>query len=299
MSFARRSAYRAALTAALLTIPAAALLAQAQRSVAPTWLYRYVPDVPEVQSDISSPKAHYKAVFGAGASGPNILRGVARYGELTVDAGGESATVSYPAEEQVYYITEGSGAVTYDAEKHPIRKGDFMFFPPDVKHSVSNDSGAPLRLIIMGWRIPPGTQIQRPAKFQIANIENVKKQVVGGHPPSTLFQLMVGDVKSTRDVISAGHVVTSVFIMEFDAGGTNFPHAHDNEEEIYLLLDGKGQMVAGGGMDGVEGKHPAKPGDAYAYRLNCTVGFYNDPTPGVPKAHILAARSLYPRGRRP
>ncbi len=32
------------------------------------------------------------------------------------------------------------------------------------------------------------------------------------------------------------------------------------------MLDGKGQMVAGSGMDGIEGKYPAKPGDAYYYR---------------------------------
>src|SRR5437899_9696322 len=45
-----------------------------------------------------------------------------------------------------------------------------------------------------------------------------------------------------------------------------------------LVLDGKGQIAAGGGMDGVEGLHPAKPGDAYYFRPNCTVGFYNQNT---------------------
>ena len=92
--------------------------------------------------------------------------------------------------------------------------------------------------------------------------------MVGGHPPSTLFQLLIGDTTSTRDRLAAAHVLTSLFIMEFDAGGTNFPHHHDREEEIYLVLDGHGQMVAGGGMDGVEGKFPAKARDAYFFRLN-------------------------------
>ena len=80
--------------------------------------------------------------------------------------------------------------------------------------------------------------------------------------------------------------------MNFAPGGTNFPHHHDREEEIYLVLDGDGDMVAGGGTDGVEGRHPAKAGDAYFFRLNCTVGFYG--TAGAPKARILAVRSLYP-----
>ena len=128
----------------------------------------------------------------------------------------------------------------------------------------------------------------------IANTDDVKRQTVGGHPPSTLYQLMIGDVHSTRDKIAAAHVLTSLFIMEITPGGTNLRHHHEREEEIYLLLDGTGDMVAGGGMDGIEGRRPAKPGDAYFIRLNATVGFYNSDAPGAKTARILAVRSLFP-----
>ena len=77
-------------------------------------------------------------------------------------------------------------------------------------------------------------------------------------------------------------------------GGTNHPHHHPTEEEVYLLLEGSGEMVAGGGVDGVEGRRPATPGDAFFYRLNATVGFYADPSPNAGKARILAVRSRYP-----
>ena len=86
--------------------------------------------------------------------------------------------------------------------------------------------------------------------------------------------------------------------MQFEAGGTNFPHHHDQEEEIYLVLDGNGDMVAGGGMDGVEGRHPARAGDAYFFRLNSTVGFYSAKD-SPRKARILAVRSLYPFSKNP
>ena len=128
----------------------------------------------------------------------------------------------------------------------------------------------------------------------VSDIDGAPKQVVGNHPPSTLYQLLMGDTKSRRDRIAAGHVLTSLFIMEIAPGGTNSPHHHEREEEIYLLLEGEGEMVAGGGMDGVEGKHPAKAGDAYFFRLNCTVGFYNSNAPGAKTARILAVRSLFP-----
>jgi hypothetical protein len=52
-------------------------------------------------------------------------------------------------------------------------------------------------------------------------------------------------------------------------------------------------MVAGGGIDGVEGRHPASAGDAYYFRANCTVGFYNQNKAGA-KAHILAVRARIP-----
>jgi mannose-6-phosphate isomerase-like protein (cupin superfamily) len=79
--------------------------------------------------------------------------------------------------------------------------------------------------------------------------------------------------------------------MEIAPGGTNFPHHHQREEEIYLVLDGHGVMVAGGGMDGIAGRHPAKAGDAYFFRLNATVGYYSAPDV---KSRILCVRSWYP-----
>ena len=115
--------------------------------------------------------------------------------------------------------------------------------------------------------------------------------LVNRHPASTLYRLLMGDVESKRDRLAAGHVLTSLFLMEIAPGGTNFPHHHEREEEIYLVLSGHGEMVAGGGMDGLEGKHPAKAGDAYFFRLNCTVGYYSAPNV---KSRILAVRSWYP-----
>ncbi|HWR50185.1 MAG TPA: cupin domain-containing protein [Bryobacteraceae bacterium] len=261
----------------------------AERKVDPTFLRRYVPGVEAKQMDVSTDTCRYKPVFGAGDSESSIVRGVARFGEISVSSGGSCNAVSYPAEEQVYVISEGSGTLQYGDETAPVKKNDFMYLPAGVKHGVSNPSAAPLRLIVMGFKIPAGTP--PPAKLLIANIDEIQKQTVGGHPDSVVYQLMVGATTSTRDRIAAGHLLTSLYVMEFKPGGTNFPHHHDTEEEIYMLLDGQGQMVAGGGMDGIEGRHPVKPGDAFFFRLNCTVGFYN----GEGVSHILAVRSLYPR----
>ena len=88
--------------------------------------------------------------------------------------------------------------------------------------------------------------------------------------------------------------MVSLFIMDFAPGGTNIPHHHEMEEEIYYVLRGKGEMVAGGGADGNEGRYPAKEGDAYFIRLNTTVGFYSGSREGEPHDLILAVRSTLP-----
>jgi mannose-6-phosphate isomerase-like protein (cupin superfamily) len=266
----------------------------AEREVDPTFLHRFIPAVAERPSDVTTASCHYKPVFGAGDSHSRSLRGIARFGEIIVEPRGQSETVTYPSEEQVYVVLEGRGVLDYGGEKVPIRKNDFLYLPPAIAHGVSNSSDQPCRLIVMGFKIPRSMTVSPPPKLLLANIDDVKKQTVGGHPASTLYQLLMGDTKSTRDKLAAAHVLTSLFVMSIEPGGTNFPHHHERQEEIYLVLDGQGDMVAGGGMDGVEGRHPANAGDAYFFRLNCTVGFYASNEAGAKTAHILALRSWFP-----
>jgi mannose-6-phosphate isomerase-like protein (cupin superfamily) len=277
----------------LTLLAACSLLAAADRKVDPTFLHRYAPDVRECATEITSSTSHYRPLFGAGDSVTSIVRGVARFGELTVDPGGSTKSAEYPAEEQAWVIIDGTGTVTYGPDNAPVRKNDFFYVPPKVQHAMSCTSKGPCRAIIMGYKVPVGTAAAAPKKLDVANIDDVTLQTVGGHPDSVLYRLMMGDTRSTRDRIAAANVLTSLFVMEFAPGGTNFPHHHETEEEIYLVLSGHGEMVAGGGVEGIEGRHPAKAGDAYFFRLNCTVGFYAA-AGGGEQARILAVRSRYP-----
>jgi mannose-6-phosphate isomerase-like protein (cupin superfamily) len=263
----------------------------AHRKVAPTWLHRYVPAIPAKAAGISTATCHYKPIFGAGDSDAHIVNSVARYGEVTVDPKGGCKEISYPNEEQIYFILEGKGLLNYGAEKSSVQKDEFMYIPPGVKHRLSNPSDRRCRLIIMGFKIPPGNSLSASARVQLANALDVKEHTDVGHPASVLYRLLLGNRKGTHDKIDSGIVVTSLFLMDFAPGGTNLPHRHEIAEEIYLVLDGHGLIVAGGGMDGIEGLHPAKAGDAYFFRPNCTVGFYNSK---AGKAHILAVRSWVP-----
>src|ERR1700687_3798685 len=123
----------------LLLLAALPLLAS-ERTVEPTFLHRYVPDVREQKSDVTTATCHYKAIFGAGDSQSRVPRGVARFGEVRIDAGGTCEAVAYPAEEQAYVMLEGGGTLDYAGEKLTLRKHDFLYLPPGVGQHMPSES---------------------------------------------------------------------------------------------------------------------------------------------------------------
>ena len=262
----------------------------------PTFLRRSVASIEPRPDDLtaSAKVASYKPIFGVGDAQANQLKGIARYGELTVGPDGTSAVVSYPAEEQIYFILDGNGTLLYEDQKVPVKKNDFMYLPVGVKHGMANASSRPVRLLVMGFKIPAGTNVAPTAKLMLANADDVQLVPVQGHGPTSLFKLLMGTTESTRDKLAAASQMVSLFIMDFAPGGTNIPHHHEREEEIYYVLRGRGDMVAGGGADGNEGRYPAKEGDAYFIRLNTTVGFYSGSKAGEDHDLILAVRSSFP-----
>jgi mannose-6-phosphate isomerase-like protein (cupin superfamily) len=276
----------------LLLIPAD--LSAQDRTVDPTWLHRFIPHLSETRTDISSSTCHYKAIFGAGDADNRILRSVSHFGEVTVETHGNCQNVFYDREEEIYFVLQGAGVLQYGDETHPLRANDFTYLAPGVKHGLANNSGQPLQVLVMAFKIPPRVALNTPPPpAKVVNLDDVKEEPVQGHPTSVLYKLLAGPRKGKRDAIDSAYVITSFFWMDFAPGGTNFPHHHETAEEIYLVVDGQGEMVAGSGMDGLEGRFPAKAGDAYYFRPNCTVGFYNADKPGA-KAHILAVRSQIP-----
>jgi len=268
-----------------------------ERQVDPTWLHRFVPEVGDAHVALSTATCHYKPILGEGDNENRIMRSVARFGEVTLDRAGKCQTVSYERQEELYFVLEGKGALRYGDQSYPVRTNDFTYLPPGIEHSLENNSEQALRVVVMGFKIPASISISTASpQLKIVNMDQLNEETVEGHPNSVLYKLLAGPRTGKRDAIDQAYVVTSLFWMDFAPGGTNFPHHHEIAEEIYLVVDGEGEMVAGGGTDGIEGRHPAKPGDAYYFRPNCTVGFYNQNKPGA-KAHILAVRSLIPLPR--
>ncbi|HVO59292.1 MAG TPA: cupin domain-containing protein [Terriglobales bacterium] len=279
---------------ALLALLVRCSLFAQERQVDPTWLRRSTSAIDNTESKVASGACRYKPIFGDGDRDARSLRTVTRFGDLVVGARSHCQSVVYDRDEEIYFVLRGSAVLRFAGRTYPMRTNDFTYLPPGITHSLSNDSDAAARVLIMGFRIPQHISIGTvPQDLKIVNLDDVKEENVNGHPTSVLYKLLIGSRTATRDAIDQAYIMTSFFWMDFAPGGTNFPHHHEGAEEIYLVMDGAGEMIAGGGMDGVEGRHPATTGDAYYFRANCTVGFYNQNKPGA-KAYILAVRARIP-----
>ena len=104
----------------------------------------------------------------------------------------------------------------------------------------------------------------------------------------------MGTTESTRDRLASACQVNSLFIMDFAAGGTNNPHRHSTEEEIYLIIRGKGDIVAGENSDGGEARHSSEQGDVYFFAPGTLIGFYSGNKSEEEHARILAVRFKFP-----
>lgn len=55
----------------------------------------------------------------------------------------------HAVQEQVYYVTEGEGLLTLDGQPVLMRKDDYVFVPPGVRHGFTNNGTGPLVFFVV------------------------------------------------------------------------------------------------------------------------------------------------------
>src|SRR4029077_555764 len=130
-----------------------------ERQTDPTWLHRYVPDLSETKAGLTSPTCHYRAIFGEGDKQIRPLQTLIRFGQVSLDRQGNCQTVFYDRQEEIYFVVEGAGMLHYQNHVQALRKHHFTYLPPRVKHSIANHSDQPLRVLVMGFKIPSSISI--------------------------------------------------------------------------------------------------------------------------------------------
>lgn len=246
----------------------------------------------------SNKTAGYKPMFGSGDNNSkNVVKAVKHFGHLSIRPNGATKSSAYGREELVYYVLGGTGMLHYENRDIPISRNDFFYVPAGTMHGFTNPREDSLNIMVMGIDIPQDSIVKVTTGLKIASAHQVVFQLLpqNGHGPSSRYQLLVGTTSSKRDRLAAANQISSVYVIDFDPGGTNIPHRHKNEEEIYFLLQGNGEMVAGETTAGKEVRHPASAGDAFFFSPNTLVGFYSSEDTAKEHARILAIRVKSPR----
>jgi quercetin dioxygenase-like cupin family protein len=55
----------------------------------------------------------------------------------------------HKVQEQVYHVLEGEGLLTLDGERRVMRKHDYVFVPPGVRHGFVNNGTVPLVFLVI------------------------------------------------------------------------------------------------------------------------------------------------------
>jgi quercetin dioxygenase-like cupin family protein len=75
-----------------------------------------------------------KALVGPGNSGSSRI-------DFRISRYAPNAYVAehlHKVQEQIYYVLEGEGILTLNAEEHLMRPHDYVYVPPGVRHSFTN-----------------------------------------------------------------------------------------------------------------------------------------------------------------
>jgi mannose-6-phosphate isomerase-like protein (cupin superfamily) len=101
--------------------------------------------------------------------------------------------------------------------------------------------------------------------LEIVNINTVKKTKLGVHG-GALFQRVLGRGTDNPDSMETFRAVVKITIP---VGEANTLHTHENEEQIYIILQGKGRVQVG------EETREVKAGDVVYLPAKLQHGLYN------------------------
>jgi len=99
----------------------------------------------------------------------------------------------------------------------------------------------------------------------IKSLPEIKKKIMGSHGDTALYQTFWQGDEKPDDIKSFRNFAR----ITVKPGGTNKVHTHNDVEQIYIILQGKGTVEVG------EEKAQVKAGDAIYLPAKIPHGFFN------------------------
>jgi uncharacterized cupin superfamily protein len=248
--------------------------------------------------DVGEMRATFR---GLGEAAGATVVGVAR---IDVDPGRRPGPVhQHASEEEIFFVLEGSGLAWIDGAVHEIGVGDtIVYLASGPEHTlIAGDRG--LSVLAYGEnhdpplvRLPRAGMVRSGALWLEASADDPLQREAAAGPlelpeptprPSCIVALEdveleaeeVGDVATTeRDVArAAGSVRTGLRYNTVPAGKLNCPpHWHGNEHELFVVLEGGGELLLYDNHGEIAESHALRAGHCVAR-----------PGPGRRLAHAL------------
>jgi uncharacterized cupin superfamily protein len=255
-------------------------------------------DVERERRDVGEMRATFR---GLGEAAGATVVGVAR---IDVDPGCRPGPVhQHASEEEIFFVLEGSGLAWIDGAVHEIGVGDtIVYLANGPEHTVI---AGPDGLSVLAYgenhdpalvRLPRAGMARRGALWLELSADDPLQREAAAGPlelpeptprPSYIVALEdveleteeVGDVATTeRDVArAAGSVRTGLRYNTVPAGKLNCPpHWHGDEHELFVVLEGGGELLLYDNQGEVAETHALRAGHCVAR-----------PGPGRRLAHAL------------
>jgi uncharacterized cupin superfamily protein len=255
-------------------------------------------DVERERRDVGEMRATFR---GLGEAAGATVVGVSR---IDIDPGCRPGPVhQHASEEEIFFVLEGSGLAWIDGAVHEIGTGDTIVYLADgPEHTViAGDDG--LSVLAYGEnhdpplvRLPRAGMARRGALWlELSTDDPLQREAAAGplelpeptpRPPwivaledVELEAEEAGDIATTeRDVArAAGSVRTGLRYNTVPAGKLNCPpHWHGNEHELFVVLEGGGELLLYDNHGEIAETHALRAGHCVAR-----------PGPGRRLAHAL------------
>jgi uncharacterized cupin superfamily protein len=255
-------------------------------------------EVERERRDVGEMRATFR---GLGEAAGATVVGVSR---IDIDPGCRPGPVhQHASEEEIFFVLEGSGLAWIDGAVHEIGPGDTIVYLADgPEHTViAGDDG--LSVLAYGEnhdpplvRLPRAGMARRGGLWlELSTDDPLQREAAAGplevpdpspRPPCIValedVELEVeeaGDIATTeRDVaLAAGSVRTGLRYNTVSAGKLNCPpHWHGNEHELFVVLEGGGELLLYDNHGEIAETHALRAGHCVAR-----------PGPGRRLAHAL------------
>lgn len=103
--------------------------------------------------------------------------------------------------------------------------------------------------------------------MDVIHVKEIEKIVMPGHGETSLYQQILG-ISTPRPGMTKA--ITSLWIMTIKPGGTNKRHVHEDQEQVYFVLEGEGIVEVG------EERSKVKAWDVIYLPPKIPHAFYND-----------------------